>query len=204
MSEESDLSPLGIAPSGEVEDIKLQVRNNPFRNPSNRHDVNNSGSITPLDALQIVNAIGRNDGASIYLDVLPLPVNLPEYPDVSGDGVVSSLDALQVINELTRIINGQSGSGEWIGSSGTDTYVSESNGVLASLPTALSVLLGVPDAPCAEVESSQASNAVSKTSVFDQAASVQLDSIVDVLAADKAEVNAESKGETVDDWFSTL
>ena len=48
------------------------------------------------------------------------------------------------------------------------------------------------------------SNVVSKTSVFDDAASVQLDSIVDTLAADNAAARSQSEGDSVDDWFASL
>jgi hypothetical protein len=204
LSEQNQLGPTGVAGSGEVEDIRLDVSNNPFRNPVDRYDVNNSGLVTPLDALQIVNALGRNDGNSIFLDVLPLPVDLPEYPDVSGDGVVSALDSLQVINELSRIVNGQSGSGEWVLETADATYVPNSSGVMASTPTALSELLGVSDAPTSQPSSELQSGVVSKTSVFDNVASVQLDSIVDTLAADNASARSQSEADTLDDWFASL
>lgn len=204
LSEQNQIGPTGVAGSGEVEDIRLDVSNNPFRNPVDRYDVNNSGLVTPLDALQIVNALGRNDGNSIFLDVLPLPVDLPEYPDVSGDGVVSALDSLQVINELSRIVNGQSGSGEWVLETADATYVPNSSGVMASTPTALSELLGVSDAPTSQPSSELQSGVVSKTSVFDNAASVQLDSIVDTLAADNASARSQSEADTLDDWFASL
>jgi hypothetical protein len=169
----------------------------------NRYDVNDSGLTTPLDALQIVNAIGRNDGSSIFLDVLPLPADLPVYPDVSGDGVVSSLDALQVINELSRIISGQTGSGEWVQVPNPAESVASGSGVIAS--TSQSELLGVKDAPLVDESGDLNSSGIaSKTSVFDEAASIQLDSIVDSLAADSASVRLNTEGESVDDWFSTL
>ena len=44
---------------------------------------------------------------------------------------------------------------------------------------------------------------ISKTSVFDDAASMQLDSIVDSLAADNAAVRMQSDTEDVDDWFAS-
>ena len=65
--------------------------------------------------MQIINAIGRNDGNDIQLDVLPLPADLPMFPDVSGDSEVSAMDALQVINQLARLPNSSGGSGELIG-----------------------------------------------------------------------------------------
>ena len=205
LSEQDLLGPTGVAGSGEVEDVRLEVSNNPYRNPADRYDVNNSGLVTPLDALQVVNAISRNGNQSIFLDDVPLPADLPIYPDVSGDGVVSTLDALQVINELSRILNGQSGSGEgeWVEGVTERSYGPEANGVLASTATALSQRLGVDDAPVIE-ETMAVEASESKTSIFDDAASVQLDSIVDSLAADNASVQSQSDSEAVDDWFSSL
>ena len=162
--------------------------------------------MTPLDALQVVNAISRNGNQSIFLDDLPLPADLPTYPDVSGDGLVSTLDALQVINELSRILNGQpgSGEGEWIAGAMEQSYLPSANGLMVSTATALSELLGIEDAPVVDAESSTEARVVSKTSVFDDAASVQLDSIVDSLAEDKASIEIQANDEAVDDWFSTL
>lgn len=63
------------------------------QNPSNRFDVNNDGSVTPLDALhgiQALNGQGEGEtGSGLYLDV-------------NGDGSHSPIDPLSVINELNE------------------------------------------------------------------------------------------------------
>ena len=49
LSQDGNLGPNGDASSGEVEDLRLVIGHNPFQNPIMRHDVNDSGSITPRD-----------------------------------------------------------------------------------------------------------------------------------------------------------
>lgn len=78
----------------------------PYQNGSNRWDVNNDGFVSPIDALLVLNRLGRggsgegeggasgNGGPTVFWDV-------------NGDRVMSPLDALQVINYLSR-----KGSGE--------------------------------------------------------------------------------------------
>lgn len=202
LSEQDLLGPTGVVGSGEVEDIRLDVSDNPFRNPVNRFDVNDSGETTPLDALNVVNAISRNDGDVIFLDDLPLPAALPVYPDVSGDGVVSPLDALQVINELSRIVNDQSGAGEFIVNGSAQAYVPTSGDVSTSGEISLSDRLGVEESVVTQPESQVSES--SKMSVFDSAASVQLDSIVDSLAADNASVRGETGNDPLDDLFASF
>jgi hypothetical protein len=71
-------------------------------NPRNAMDVNDDTSISPLDALLVINELNgstlaaRAEGESSAL-----------YLDVSADGSVSPLDALLVINELNRINDAQ-------------------------------------------------------------------------------------------------
>ncbi|MDA8744150.1 GEVED domain-containing protein [Rubripirellula amarantea] len=197
LSEVANLSATGQASSGEVEDYRFVVGTNPFQNPKVdntnvpaqdlRKDVNDSGSVTPIDALQIINAIGRNDGQNIPLDVLPLPAKLPIYPDVNGDGIVSARDALQVINELARLPNSNGeqigGEGELIVAANASGYSQVADGVLASGATRLGDQLlaeqSVIDQPVSTVSVQE-----SKTSVFDSPETVGLDSIVDTLAED--------------------
>jgi hypothetical protein len=204
LSEQFNLGPSGDATSGEVEDIRLLVTNNPFQNPTIRHDVNDTDTVTPLDALQIINAIGRNDGNNIFLDTLPLPPDLPPFPDVSGDGVVSAIDALQVINELARLPNASEG--ELVG------YVPMSDGVLASGATALGDALIAEAIQSSEKEVEETSEEevstvtppVNKTSVFDSPAVVQLDSLVDALAEDTAVAKNEAEVDALDQLFASL
>ncbi|MGB7327296.1 MAG: GEVED domain-containing protein [Rubripirellula sp.] len=182
LSEQDNLGSTGDAATGEVEDYSITVSNNPFQNPAGRFDVNASGIVTPLDALQIINAIDRNGKQNIRLDSLPLPTNLPQYPDVNGDGSVTALDALQVINQLARLPDTTGGSGELVGEGELTGFVQVASGVMASGATRLG------DDAIAEAEANAAVSTieapVTKTSVFDNAAVVDLDSIVDSLAED--------------------
>ncbi len=201
LSEDSNLGPLGDADSGEVEDHRLVVSGNPFQNPVSRFDVNDSGVVTPLDALQIINAL---DGQmTIFLDNPPLPP-LPAFPDVNGDSRVTALDALLVINELARQFSGSSGEGEASGQpdgSVGGTYAVVGNGVLASSETlagdAVIAASGPVSGPATDSASEERSSepadlpAISdddsqeqKLSVFDHASVIEIDPIVDELAAD--------------------
>jgi|GEM_PF-1703549 len=69
---------------------------NPFHNPDNPYDVNSDGSVTPLDALLILNALSRNGGGG------PISTFSPpgRYWDVNGDGLITPLDALLIINYI--------------------------------------------------------------------------------------------------------
>lgn len=69
----------------------------PWRNPTDRFDVDGNGRVEPLDALRIINEISRN-GARILTD----PSQVTQYFDPSDDGAISALDALRVINEVAR------------------------------------------------------------------------------------------------------
>ncbi|MEM6778539.1 MAG: dockerin type I domain-containing protein, partial [Planctomycetota bacterium] len=94
--------PVGRADSGEVEDYTFQVISNPFQNPSIAADVNGSGEVSSIDALQVINTINVA-GGNVDLG-LPVGFELPQFPDVNGDGEVSALDALRVINYLNGVI----------------------------------------------------------------------------------------------------
>jgi hypothetical protein len=76
----------------------------PWRNPDNPHDVNDSGTVTGLDALIIINRL--NDTGPERLPDTP-PSGPYFFYDVSGDGRVTGIDALMVINELNRRTAGQ-------------------------------------------------------------------------------------------------
>jgi hypothetical protein len=65
-------------------------------NPINRHDVNGDMSVTPLDALIVINFLNRNNGSGSHSS------NFVGYVDVNGDGRVTALDALLVVNWLNR------------------------------------------------------------------------------------------------------
>ncbi|MEZ6092116.1 MAG: GEVED domain-containing protein [Pirellulaceae bacterium] len=84
----------------------LKIRGANWTNPLDRYDVNKSGSVTPLDALVILNQLSRRDAlvgsTSTLVDpttLSPLPVN---FYDVTGEGLLTPLDALRILNYLNR------------------------------------------------------------------------------------------------------
>ncbi|OYP35160.1 dockerin type I domain-containing protein [Rhodopirellula sp. MGV] len=86
--------------------IEVLENASPFHNDVNPYDVDSNGTVSPLDALVIINLLG------IYG---PGPVG-PGNPgfgyDVNGDGQVTTLDALLVINILNTLQNGGTVGGE--------------------------------------------------------------------------------------------
>jgi Ca2+-binding EF-hand superfamily protein len=88
-----------------------------FSNPIDIYDVNASGDVSALDALQVINELGRrtysdpNSSPSGQIrDLETLDLTSFRFYDVTADFRISALDALRVINELGRRSN--SGSGE--------------------------------------------------------------------------------------------
>jgi len=85
--------------SGDFQVLTLRV-GSPWRNPTNRWDVNRDGLVNDLDELAVVAAL-MDGGPRQLPETVP-----PEGPfvDVSGDGVLNYLDALlihQHLNSLT-------------------------------------------------------------------------------------------------------
>jgi hypothetical protein len=217
LSNESGLGSGGLAQSGEVEDYTFTINNNPYQNPSLIHDVNASGAITPLDALLIINAINAADG-DINLANIPAGITLPQYPDVNGNGTVSALDALIVINRLNEITGpGQdpTGAGEPLlaSSSSTSVYSAVSDGVLASSatiafdPTSRSDDDSLSSEPAGEpIVESTAKTVADASSVFDSAAVISLDDVVETLASDRdqADQSEESEISALDSIFASM
>ncbi|MEL6899131.1 MAG: dockerin type I domain-containing protein, partial [Planctomycetota bacterium] len=73
-------------------------------------DVNNDGGVSPLDALRIINALSRQDGA-FPADPNPQGDLALEqhYLDVNNDGNVSAIDALLTIQHLAEQADNRSG-----------------------------------------------------------------------------------------------
>jgi Dockerin type I domain len=70
----------------------------PFgQNPLQRLDVSRDGTVSALDALRVINAVGRS--ASSVADPAGFVGN---FIDVNGDGGGTALDALQIINAIGR------------------------------------------------------------------------------------------------------
>ena len=86
---------------------ELEIGGLSWTNPLGRLDVNNSGMIDPIDALQIVNQLTRREfviGSSTTL-IDPQDLEGPHplrFFDTSGDGNLTPIDALRVINGVAR------------------------------------------------------------------------------------------------------
>jgi hypothetical protein len=70
----------------------------PWQNQTLNEDVDNGGTVDPLDVLILINEINRNgsralDGSGI---------TSPPYYDVNGDRTLAPIDVLQVINYINR------------------------------------------------------------------------------------------------------
>ncbi len=90
-----------------------------WTNPLNRLDVNNSGKVSALDALDIINELNRRrfviSGTSRLIDPTQLQGAHPlQFFDTTANGELTALDALRVINGLARIVGSTSLSGEMI------------------------------------------------------------------------------------------
>ena len=203
LSESPNLGPLGDASSGEVEDHRIFISNNPFQNPTNFTDVNASGFTSPIDALQVINVLDRANLADNSINLSnssEIPSTVPQFPDVNGDGFVTALDALLVINSL----NSAFPNGEQVaeGESVARTFVPAASGVLASSATALGDAL-IEDAQATASTIEQ--EATSSVSIFDSPAAVNLDSIVDSIAQDTAQASGEDdETNALDQLFAQL
>lgn len=215
-------SPLGDAPNGEVEDFAFSIQVNPFQNrgPAGRWDVNGSGDVSPIDALQVINALNRSGAASIQLDP-STPPNTPPYLDVNGDGRVEAVDALAVINYIESVILGR-GSGEGEGTSRGSNFVVAGSGVMASAATAFGnpfasgQLVAEGEGGDAKQPTEQVASSAARTlstgdsgSIFQPAAAIALDDYLDSLVADRgANETSEDAGDgqhvLVDEVFGQL
>lgn len=87
-------------------EIALKIRGTQWTNPLDRFDTNNSGHVTALDALVILNQLRRGDatvdGTAKLVDPTTLATLPDKFYDVSGEGSLSPIDALQILNFLNR------------------------------------------------------------------------------------------------------
>ncbi|MFO1062925.1 MAG: dockerin type I domain-containing protein [Pirellulales bacterium] len=104
-----------------------------YQNPVNALDTNGDNSVSPIDALLVINEI--NARAPRLLPLTPAEaIKLFGFVDVNGDKVVSAIDALLVINRL----NGGTGEGEGLSPIGIDSGVANSASIrLAATDAAL-------------------------------------------------------------------
>jgi hypothetical protein len=192
----------GGAVAGEIEDYRLIVTNNPFQNPTNASDVNATGVVTPLDVLEVINLLADLPTGQTTLDLSgPLPDNMPQFPDVNADGSVTPSDILDVINFLAEFGGDQEGNGESApqGELIQSAQVASgflpvaSGGVLAGATTLVGDAL-INDALINDALTGETLNGepaatslgtpTDVQSVFDPAAGISLDSMVDDLAED--------------------
>ena len=76
--------------------IDIGPPKSPWQNAANPLDVNHNASVTPIDALIIINYLNSN-GSQVLTGS---PAGIDPYYDVNGDGKVTPIDALTVINFL--------------------------------------------------------------------------------------------------------
>ena len=110
-----------------VATVSIAVITDPFpwQNPNNALDVNNDGTVSPIDVLLLISDLNKN--GSRNLPNPPVVPNVPPpYLDVSGDNKISPIDALEVISFL----NSPQGEGE-----GEATSVA--SGVVVAQPPAM-------------------------------------------------------------------
>ena len=82
--------------------VNLDVTDNPFPwhyFPAPK-DVNTDGSVSPIDALIIINEANEGGSRQLPLDV----VSVVHFYDVNADGFLSPLDALIIVNFLNGVI----------------------------------------------------------------------------------------------------
>ncbi len=204
LSEVAGLGPVGDADSGEVEDIAILVQANPFQNPLNPADVNKSGFVTPLDALNIINLLSAysRGGGTGAIPLNPPPAFLPDLvnqtylPDVNGSGTVEPLDALLVINAIRNQRSNGAGEGELAAAalSQHDAFVPIADGLLASPLTFATQSNGKHDRPQDDVKlapPADAAAAATGDTVFDSPQLVALDEVIEDLADDRSAVGEE-------------
>ena len=159
--------------------------------------MNASGAVTPIDALQLINALQRNEGNAIDLSVLPLPADLPSYPDVDGNGFLSLQDVLRVLNRLYTLYDSGAGEGE------ATEFVPIAGGLMASQATLLGDEMLRQESgvmPAARVNETTKIS----TSVFDSPAAAELDQVFDALAVDAVNARETEDANLVDALFATL
>lgn len=77
-------------------DVIYSISTNPF----DSEDVNRDGTVSPLDVLAVINALGARGGAAQSEGTLRDGQTLVLDVDVNEDGSLSPIDALRVINQL--------------------------------------------------------------------------------------------------------
>ncbi|MBC7854797.1 MAG: hypothetical protein IAF94_15300, partial [Pirellulaceae bacterium] len=107
-----------------------------FTNTREREDVNNDGSVSPIDALLIINKLNSGDTT-----LVSTPFSHAPFVDVNGDGSCAPIDALIIINKLNAANDAPAGEGE---GESADSFFAEL-GSDSSGGDSLSVLLAIDD-----------------------------------------------------------
>ena len=109
-SPSTGLQTVVLASSGVLShiDFGLKREPSPWQNQLLNEDVDNLGSVNPLDVLLLINEINRNGSRALDGS----GTTSPPYFDVNGDRNVGPLDVLQVINYINRMSSGGGGEGE--------------------------------------------------------------------------------------------
>ena len=88
--------------------LSASTQFSPWQNPLDSSDLNADGSVTPLDAIQVVNALNRGQTGPLEGRFAP-PVladrvenAIQRFLDANGDGQLTPSDALQVVNVINR------------------------------------------------------------------------------------------------------
>lgn len=87
----------------------------PWVNPRNHLDVNNSGDVTPVDVLTLINELNRTGTRDLPL-VPPAGHRLPPFLDTNGDNRLDPADVLNIVNYLNSRSSG--GEGESVATAG--------------------------------------------------------------------------------------
>ncbi len=132
-SSNGGLAPTGYATDGEVEDYAVTLVGNTWHNSALPEDVNGDHSVTPIDALLIINDLNRN--GSRWLGGTTRPATSP-YLDVDNNTYVTALDALIVINYLNALPQGE---GEYAWAARGDSAEGELGNSTADLLTLTNV-----------------------------------------------------------------
>lgn len=100
-----------------VATVTVQVLNSKWQNPSGFLDVNADGSVSPIDALIVINYLNSGQETNLTLtDIVPAP-----YLDPTGDERVAPNDVLAIINFLNQN-SGGAGEGEASDNAGSIDY----------------------------------------------------------------------------------
>jgi VCBS repeat-containing protein len=109
-----------------------------WHNTTRPFDVNNDGSVTPIDALQIINDLNSNGSRQ-----LPTLQGGPPFVDTNNDGFVTPIDVLLVVND----INSKTGSPEGEGAQLADSDNSSASSPITVLAAAdAGTLIDLPSA----------------------------------------------------------